>query len=51
MSRPTMAIDELLAEIDRDPTAIFWGWPKVDGATAVQRMGRPEAARARQIGR
>lgn len=24
---PSPRIDELLHEIDRDPTAIFWGWP------------------------
>jgi hypothetical protein len=25
LAAPTASIEELLAELDRDPTAIFWG--------------------------
>ena len=37
---PTVNIEELLAELDRDPTAIFWGCP-----SSKQRIDRSQPKR------
>jgi hypothetical protein len=33
---PSANVGELIDEIDRDPTGIFWGWPGVDPGAPVE---------------